>query len=96
MCVWVCMQARNPLRGVKRSGVGRPAAATVVAVRAMATTPVKVGVLMGSPNDLPKMKGAVEVLRQFGLEPDVKVTHAHSLNACWLSLLSVGVDGSPC
>mmetsp|Transcript_27741 Transcript_27741/g.38346 ORF Transcript_27741/g.38346 Transcript_27741/m.38346 type:complete len:213 (+) Transcript_27741:92-730(+) len=39
--------------------------------------PTKVGVLMGSPNDLPKMKGAVDMLRQFGLEPDVKVLSAH-------------------
>jgi NCAIR mutase (PurE)-related protein len=39
--------------------------------------PIKVGVLMGSPNDLPKMKGAVDMLRHFGLEPDVKVLSAH-------------------
>ena len=32
---------------------------------------------MGSPNDLPKMKGAVDTLRTFGLEPDVKVLSAH-------------------
>ena len=71
VCVWV--QARNPLRSAKRSGLRRPAAAAAVAVRAMAVMPVKVGVLMGSPNDLPKMKGAVDMLRNFGLEPDVKV-----------------------
>ena len=28
---------------------------------------------MGSPDDLPKMKGAVDMLRQFGLKPDVRV-----------------------
>lgn len=45
--------------------------------QAMADQPKKVGVLMGSPNDLSKMKGAVDMLREFGLEPDVKVLSAH-------------------
>jgi 5-(carboxyamino)imidazole ribonucleotide mutase len=39
--------------------------------------PKKVGVLMGSPNDYPKMKGAEDVLLRFGLTPDVRVMSAH-------------------
>lgn len=39
--------------------------------------PKKVGVLMGSPNDYPKMKGAEDVLLHFGLTPDVRVMSAH-------------------
>jgi 5-(carboxyamino)imidazole ribonucleotide mutase len=37
----------------------------------------KVAVLMGSPNDAPKMAPAVETLRRFGLEPDERVLSAH-------------------
>ena len=75
-------QARNPLRDARVRTLRRASPASVMAVRAMAM-PVKVGVLMGSPNDLPKMKGAVETLRLFGLEPDVRVrtpptTYPHS------------------
>lgn len=37
----------------------------------------KVAVLMGSPNDKDKMKGAVDMLERFGLEADERVLSAH-------------------
>jgi len=38
---------------------------------------VKVGVLMGSPNDETKMQPAADTLAAFGLEADVRVLSAH-------------------
>jgi 5-(carboxyamino)imidazole ribonucleotide mutase len=38
---------------------------------------MKVAVLMGSPNDAEKMKGAGETLERFGVEADVRVLSAH-------------------
>src|SRR4051812_35415755 len=38
---------------------------------------MKVAVLMGSPNDRDKMKGASEILERFGIEADVRVLSAH-------------------
>lgn len=38
---------------------------------------MKVAVLMGSPNDMEKMRPARETLEQFGIEADVKVLSAH-------------------
>jgi 5-(carboxyamino)imidazole ribonucleotide mutase len=38
---------------------------------------VKVAVLMGSPNDMDKMRPAAETLERFGLEADVRVLSAH-------------------
>jgi 5-(carboxyamino)imidazole ribonucleotide mutase len=38
---------------------------------------MKVGVLMGSPNDRQKMSAAVDTLEQFGLEADTRVLSAH-------------------
>ncbi|HEX8771838.1 MAG TPA: 5-(carboxyamino)imidazole ribonucleotide mutase [Acidimicrobiales bacterium] len=38
---------------------------------------MKVAVLMGSPRDKDKMAPAVELLNQFGLEPDERVLSAH-------------------
>jgi 5-(carboxyamino)imidazole ribonucleotide mutase len=38
---------------------------------------VKVAVLMGSPNDAPKMKPAVETLAEFGIDVDEQVMSAH-------------------
>ena len=38
---------------------------------------MKVAVLMGSPNDAEKMKGASEMLERFGVEADVRVMSAH-------------------
>lgn len=37
----------------------------------------RVAVLMGSPNDRDKMKGAVEMLERFGVEVDERVLSAH-------------------
>ena len=39
--------------------------------------PMKVAVLMGSPNDKDKMAGAVKTLADFGLEVDERVLSAH-------------------
>ncbi len=38
---------------------------------------MKVAVLMGSPNDREKMKGAGEMLERFGIEVDERVLSAH-------------------
>ncbi|MDP9403986.1 MAG: 5-(carboxyamino)imidazole ribonucleotide mutase [Actinomycetota bacterium] len=38
---------------------------------------MKVAVLMGSPNDRDKMKGAGEMLERFGIEVDERVLSAH-------------------
>jgi 5-(carboxyamino)imidazole ribonucleotide mutase len=38
---------------------------------------MKVAVLMGSPNDAEKMKGAGDTLERFGVEADVRVLSAH-------------------
>lgn len=38
---------------------------------------MKVAVLMGSPTDTEKMKGASDMLERFGLEADVRVMSAH-------------------
>ncbi len=38
---------------------------------------MKVGVLMGSPNDRDKMQPAADTLERFGLEADVRVLSAH-------------------
>lgn len=37
----------------------------------------KVAIIMGSPNDRPKMEPAAETLAQFGIEADVQVMSAH-------------------
>jgi 5-(carboxyamino)imidazole ribonucleotide mutase len=38
---------------------------------------VKVGILMGSPNDRDKMQPAADTLAKFGIEADVRVLSAH-------------------
>ncbi|MGH9164920.1 MAG: 5-(carboxyamino)imidazole ribonucleotide mutase, partial [Acidimicrobiales bacterium] len=38
---------------------------------------MKVAVLMGSPNDADKMKGARMILERFGIEVDERVSSAH-------------------
>ena len=38
---------------------------------------MKVGVLMGSPNDREKMQPAADTLEKFGIEADVRVMSAH-------------------
>ena len=37
----------------------------------------KVAIIMGSPNDRPKMEPAAETLAGFGIEADVRVMSAH-------------------
>ncbi len=37
----------------------------------------KVAILMGSPNDMDKMKPAADTLERFGIEADVRVASAH-------------------
>ena len=37
----------------------------------------KVAILMGSPNDRPKMQPAVDTLAEFGVDADVRVLSAH-------------------
>lgn len=37
----------------------------------------KVAIIMGSPNDRPKMAAAAETLEEFGIEADVRVLSAH-------------------
>jgi 5-(carboxyamino)imidazole ribonucleotide mutase len=39
--------------------------------------PYKVAIIMGSPNDRPKMEPAAETLAGFGIEADVQVMSAH-------------------
>lgn len=38
---------------------------------------VTVGIIMGSSSDLPVMQGAVEILKEFGVEAEVAVVSAH-------------------
>jgi len=38
---------------------------------------LKVGILMGSPNDREKMQPAADTLEKFGIEADVRVMSAH-------------------
>lgn len=85
LCLSSATLTATPLRTFKASNnVRMVAKRQAVVVKAgqhpwtvSASQPTKVGVLMGSPNDLPKMKGAVDMLREFGLEPDVRVLSAH-------------------
>jgi 5-(carboxyamino)imidazole ribonucleotide mutase len=37
----------------------------------------KVAVLLGSQSDIPAMEGCIELLREFGLEADLKIMSAH-------------------
>jgi 5-(carboxyamino)imidazole ribonucleotide mutase len=43
----------------------------------MEECPVRVAILMGSPNDYEEMKPAEEVLKRLGVETDVRVISAH-------------------
>jgi len=38
---------------------------------------MKIAILMGSPNDMEKMKGAAAILTRFGVESDQRVLSAH-------------------
>jgi 5-(carboxyamino)imidazole ribonucleotide mutase len=48
----------------------------------------KVAILMGSPNDMDKMKPAAEILERFGIEADVQVASAHRTPAKVMALAS--------
>ena len=37
----------------------------------------KVGIIMGSKSDLPIMQKAIDILRKFGVESEVKIVSAH-------------------
>ena len=37
----------------------------------------KVGIIMGSKSDLPVMQGAIEILKEFGIESEVNIVSAH-------------------
>jgi len=49
---------------------------------------MKVAVLMGSPNDMDKMRPAEETLTRFGVEADVRVLSAHRNPAEVVALVS--------
>ena len=48
----------------------------------------KVAILMGSPNDMDKMRPAAEILERFGIEADVQVASAHRTPAKVMELAS--------
>ena len=48
----------------------------------------KVAILMGSPNDMDKMKPAAEILEKFGIEVDMRVASAHRNPAVVTALAS--------
>ena len=50
--------------------------------------PYKVAILMGSPNDMPKMQRAADTLAGFDVEPDVRVMSAHRTPAEVVALAS--------
>jgi 5-(carboxyamino)imidazole ribonucleotide mutase len=47
------------------------------AAAAPPAAPVRVAVVMGSDSDLPTLEPAARILREFGLEPEVRVLSAH-------------------
>lgn len=56
----------------------------------MTASPRKVAILMGSPNDRPKMQPAADTLERYGLEADVRVLSAHRTPDEVVSLVSAG------
>ncbi len=54
---------------------------------------MKVAVLMGSPNDREKMRGASEMLERFGIEVDEQVISAHRNPAAVAAFASAARDG---
>src|SRR5947208_15656913 len=54
---------------------------------------VKVGVLMGSPNDRDKMQPAADTLAKFGIEADVRVLSAHRTPGAVAEFASTARDG---
>jgi 5-(carboxyamino)imidazole ribonucleotide mutase len=53
----------------------------------------KVAVLMGSPNDMDKMRPAADTLEKFGIEADVRVASAHR-NPAVVTALAAGARES--
>ena len=53
----------------------------------------KVAILMGSPNDMDKMKPAADMLERFGIEADVRVHSAHRTPAKVTELASTARAG---
>jgi 5-(carboxyamino)imidazole ribonucleotide mutase len=53
---------------------------------------MKVGILMGSPNDKEKMSGAAEMLGRFGIEVDERVMSAHRTPADVVAFASSARD----
>lgn len=53
---------------------------------------MKVAILMGSPNDAPKMEGAAEMLERFGVEHVTEVMSAHRTPAAVASFASGARD----
>jgi 5-(carboxyamino)imidazole ribonucleotide mutase len=53
---------------------------------------LKVGILMGSPNDRDKMQPAADTLEKFGLEADVRVMSAHRTPAAVAEFASTARD----
>ena len=53
---------------------------------------MKVGILMGSPNDRDKMQPAADTLEKFGLEADVRVMSAHRTPAAVAEFASTARD----
>ncbi|HEY4376847.1 MAG TPA: 5-(carboxyamino)imidazole ribonucleotide mutase, partial [Acidimicrobiales bacterium] len=58
--------------------------------------PYKVAVLMGSPNDRPKMEPASTTLADFGIEADVRVLSAHRTPALVSELASTAREQGYC
>ena len=56
----------------------------------------KVAILMGSPNDMDKMKPAAEMLERFGIEADVRVHSAHRTPAKVAELASTAREQGYC
>ena len=54
---------------------------------------MKVAILMGSPNDKDKMRGAAEMLGRFGVESDERVLSAHRTPAEVAAFASSARDG---
>lgn len=51
-----------------------------------------VGVIMGSDSDLPKMQGAVDCLKEFGVEHEVRIVSAHRTPEAMLEYAATAHD----
>jgi 5-(carboxyamino)imidazole ribonucleotide mutase len=52
-----------------------------------------VGIAMGSDSDLPTMQAAVDVLREFGVDPEVRILSAHRTPDEMLAWARAAADG---